>query len=403
VPDLISIDEARERVLDAARALGALATEEVALDATLGRVLSEDVESGLEVPPFDASAMDGYAVVSGPASEARVVGESRAGSPFDLDLEPGCAVKISTGAAVPRVATSAGVAVVPVERTEPGEDGHVRVPETRTGDNVRRAGEDVRAGQVVLRSGTEIGPAEAGVLASLGKASASCARRPRVALLVTGDELVEPGLPLGPGQINSSNVYALAALVERAGAEVVRREHVPDRPQATREALERALAAADVVCVSGGVSVGEHDHVKDALGELAVEQRFWGVALKPGKPTWFGARDGVLVFGLPGNPVSAMVTFQLFARPALRVLVGADPEPARGSALLDEPVRLSPRREQAVRVRLRATPDGWRAAPTGPQQSHLLTSMLGAGALALVPRGEGELAVGERVDIELLG
>jgi molybdopterin molybdotransferase len=142
--------------------------------------------------------------------------------------------------------------------------------------------------------------------------------------------------------------------------------------------------------------------VKDALAELGAEQRFWGVALKPGKPTWFGVRERTLAFGLPGNPVSAMVTFQLFALPALRALVGADPAPARGSALLDSPIGLSPRREQAIRVRLRADERGWHAAPTGPQQSHLMTSMLGASALALLPRGEGELAAGERVEIELL-
>jgi molybdopterin molybdotransferase len=156
-----------------------------------------------------------------------------------------------------------------------------------------------------------------------------------------------------------------------------------------------------VVCVSGGVSVGPHDHVKPALAELGVEQRVWGVSLRLGKPTWFGVRDERLVFGLPGNPVSAMVTFQLFARPALAALQGADPRVARARAVLDEPVERRPR-EQAVRCRLRAADDGWRAAPTGAQGSHVLTSMLGADALALIPAGEGALAAGERVAIELL-
>jgi molybdopterin molybdotransferase len=223
-----------------------------------------------------------------------------------------------------------------------------------------------------------------------------------VALLVTGDELAEPGAALAPGQIYSSNGWALAGLVERAGAELVLRESVRDSAEQTRGALARALEAADLVCVSGGVSVGEHDHVRGALAELGAEQRFWGVALKPGKPTWFGARAGVLAFGLPGNPVSAMVTFQLFARSALLALQGAAPGAARGEAILAEPVRLIPSREQAVRVRLEPGAEGWLATPTGEQGSHRLTSMLGAGALAMLPRGEGELAAGQRVTVELL-
>jgi molybdopterin molybdotransferase len=223
-----------------------------------------------------------------------------------------------------------------------------------------------------------------------------------VALLVTGDELVEPGQALGPGRIWSSNSYALPGQVERAGGRLVRRKSVPDRAEATGAALRAALAEADVTIVSGGVSVGPHDHVKDAFAALGVKERFWGVRLKPGKPTWFGVRDGGLAFGLPGNPVSAMVTFQLLVRPALLALQGASPDAARASAALDEPVARNARREQAIRCRLRAADDGWHAAPTGPQGSHVLTSMLGAGALALIPAGDGELAVGERVEIELL-
>jgi molybdopterin molybdotransferase len=196
------------------------------------------------------------------------------------------------------------------------------------------------------------------------------------------------------------------------GAEVVQSESVPDEPDATRAALERALAAADVVGVSGGVSVGEHDHVKGALSDLGVSERFWGVALQPGKPTWFGVAERssgdergpgrVLVFGLPGNPVSAMVTFHLFARPALQALQGAPAEPRAASAVLDEALRRNPRRDQMVRCALRALEDGWHAVSTGPQGSHVMTSMLGADALALVPRGEGEIAAGERVRVEFL-
>jgi molybdopterin molybdotransferase len=402
--ELIPIDEARARVLEAVRPLPA---EAVALGPALGRVLAEDVASTVDVPPFDNSAMDGFAVVAGPAAELRVVGESRAGHPAEAAVEPGAAVRISTGAALPAGAD----AVVPVERAESG-DGVVRVPESAPGANVRRAGEDVSRGQRVLEAGTRIGPAELGVLASLGRAEATCALRPRVALLVTGDELVGPGTPLEPGEIWSSNEFVLAGLVERAGAAPAGRERVPDSAEGTRAALARGLANADVVCISGGVSVGPHDHVKDQLAALGVEERFWGVRLKPGKPTWFGVLDThsgtreedrrVLAFGLPGNPVSALVTFVLFVAPALRALQGADPGVTRASAVLDSAVARNPGREEAVRCRLRAADDGWHAEPTGAQGSHMLTSVLGARALALIPAGEGELAAGERVDIELL-
>jgi molybdopterin molybdotransferase len=394
VADLRPISEARELVLAAVRPLPA---EDVPLTEALRRVLMEDVSSPLDVPPFDCSAMDGYAVIAGPGGERTIVAEARAGHPAAERVEPGTAVRISTGAAIPDGAD----AVVPVERTESAGET-VRVPETSAGDNVRRAGEDVRRGQLVLRAGTELGPAEVGVLASLGHPTATCAARPRVALLVTGDELAEPGEPLAEGRIFSSNAYALAGQVEAAGARLVRRETVPDDAARTRAALDRALKDGDVVCVSGGVSVGPHDHVKGALRELGVEERFWGVRLKPGKPTWFGVRGEALVFGLPGNPVSAMVTFQLFARPALRAMQGATPDADRATAILDEPVRRNPRREQAVRVRLRTDGDGWHAATTGDQGSHVLTSMLGAAGLALIPSGEGELAPGERVEVELL-
>jgi molybdopterin molybdotransferase len=221
-------------------------------------------------------------------------------------------------------------------------------------------------------------------------------------VVVTGDELVDPGAPLGPGQIRDSNAPALAALARAAGAQVTGARRVGDDFGATVDALRTALADADVVCISGGVSVGEHDHVKPALAELGVEEAFWGVALKPGKPTWFGTLGPRLVFGLPGNPVSAMVTFALFVRPALRVLAGADPGVPRVRARLGTPVPLHAKREQAIRCRLTPTDDGWRAEPTGPQGSHQISSMLGADALALVPRGDGTLEPGDQVIVEPL-
>ena len=392
---LIDIPEARRRGLEAVTPGPA---EEVPVAEAHGRVLAADVRAATDTPPFDSSAMDGFAVVAGPGGELPVVGESRAGRPAERALAPGEAIRISTGAAIPAGAD----AVVPVEEVTE-RDGRVVVPASEPGRNVRRAGEDMRAGAVVLRAGTVLGPAELAVAVAAGASLLRCAARPRVAVLCTGDELVEPGEPLGPGQIRDSNAYGLAALAERAGAVVVRRRIVPDEPEATRAALAEAIAAADVVCVSGGVSVGPHDHVKPALRALGVEERFWGVALKPGKPTWFGTTaGGTLVFGLPGNPVSAMVTFQLFAAPALRARCGADPSATRARAVLDVAVARHPRREQVLRCRLRAADDGWHVEPTRDQGSHILTSLLGAGAFALVPAGEGELAAGERVEIELL-
>jgi molybdopterin molybdotransferase len=393
--NLLAIEEARRLVLEAVRPLPA---EDVALLDALGRVLAEDVESPISVPPFDSSAMDGYAVIAGGPAQLDVVDESRAGHPAGATLQGGQAIAISTGAAVPEGAT----AVVPVEDTEQ-VDGRVSVPATEAGANIRRSGEDIQAGEVVLRAGERLGPAALGVAASVGRASLQCARRPRVALLVTGDELTDPGEPLRPGAIYSSNGYALSGQVERAGAEVVTRERVLDRADATLAALSAALGDADVVVVSGGVSVGPHDHVKGALEQLGAREVFWGVSLRPGKPTWFGSAEGSLAFGLPGNPVSAMVTFQLFVRPALAALQGADPSATRTTALLGAPVRRNPRREQAVRVRLAAGDQGWLATPTkGPQGSHVLTSMLGADALALIAPGEGDAAEGERVEVELL-
>jgi molybdopterin molybdotransferase len=394
VAELITIAEARRRVLEAVRPP---APETVPLQGALGRVLAADLRSPIDVPPFASSAMDGFAVAAGSAAELPVVGESRAGSPFERALEPGAAVRISTGATVPEGAD----AVVPVERAESlGE--RVRLPDRKPGANVRAAGDDVRAGDLVLRAGAALGPAEVAVAASLGSAGLECAPRPRVALVVTGDELVEPGTPLAPGQIYSSNGFALAGQAQRAGAELVSRETARDSFDETRATLEVALGAADVVCISGGVSVGPHDHVRPALEQLGVEERFWGVKLRPGKPTWFGVRDGVLVFGLPGNPVSAIVTFQLFARPALLALQGAAPEALRVEARLTEAMPRHSARDEAVRVRLEEAEGGRRAIPTGEQGSHQLTSMLGADGLAMIPAGEGEVAAGELVEVELL-
>lgn len=392
---MLTIAEATAAVLEATPVL---APERVALERALGRVLAEEVRSDGPLPPFDSSAMDGYAARSGPAAELAVAGESRAGHPAARPLGDGEAMIISTGAQIPDGADC----VVPVEHAQSLGMDRVRLPDRPVGANVRRAGDDVGADQPVLPAGVTLEPAEVAVLASLGHAEVLCGRRPRVAVLVTGDELIAPGEPLGPGQIRDSNAFALAGQAERAGADVVHRAIVRDEPEATVAALAAALDAADVVCVSGGVSVGPHDHVKPALARLGVRERFWRVALKPGKPTWFGTRGETLVFGLPGNPVSAMVTFHLFARPALRRQAGGDAADRRATAVLDVAVARQPGRDQVLRGRLEARDDGWHVVPTRAQGSHVLTSMVGADAFALVPAGDGEVAAGERVAVELL-
>jgi len=388
--DLLTIDQARAKVLGAVTALDAA---ELRIADALGRVLAEDVVAAHDVPGFANSAMDGFAIRGGPAGRAlRIVGESRAGTPSPVPVGDGEAVRISTGAALPDGAD----AILPAEDAEDRGDAVTPRVDVASGQHVRRAGEDLRAGATVLRAGTRLGPAELGLAVEAGRATVRCTRVPRVAVLATGDELVAPGDPLAPGQLHNSNAVTLGALARRAGAELVHTGEVADDASATREAIERALDGADVLLLTGGVSVGPHDHVKPALGALGVEEVFWRVALRPGKPLWFGRRGAQLVFGLPGNPVSAIVCFLLFARPALAAMQGVPRPPAPGRAVLGEPVPRQRGREEAVRVRLE---DG-RAMPTGPQGSHQLSSMLGADALAIVPRGDGEIAAGTEVEIE---
>jgi len=394
---LISIADARQAVL---AAIVRLPSEPVPVGIALGRTLAAPLAAAADVPPFGNSAMDGFAVrhdaSSGPLA---IVGEARAGRPAATAVGPGEAIRISTGAPLPDGAD----AVVRVEDTAES-DGRVTVAvPVPAGRNVRPAGDDLRAGERVLEAGARLGAAELGVAVAAGAGTLPCARRPRVAILCTGDELREPGAPLGPGEIHNSNAAMLAALAQQEGAEVVAAERVPDERAATEAAFAAALEAADLVIASGGVSVGPHDHVKPALAALGVQERFWRVSLQPGKPTWFGARGERLVLGLPGNPVSSYVTFLLFARPALRALQGAAaPLPPRERAALAGAL---PRREreQVVRVRLAtaaAPAPLLTATATGPQGSHITRSLLGADALAFVAPGDGEAAAGAVVPVE---
>jgi molybdopterin molybdotransferase len=395
--DLITIADARERVLRAAHPLG---TERVAIEAAHDRVLAADVTAVGNVPPFPCSAMDGYAIRHGGAGRTlTVVGESRAGTPAATGLGDGSAIRISTGGAIPLGAT----AVIPQENVEVLDGTILTQAAVMAGDHLRMAGEDMRSGQTVLRAGARLGAAELGAAVSAGAAELTVYRRPRVQVLCTGDELRAPGEPLGPGEIHNSNAPMLDALAAAEGAIAETARRLPDDRAATEAGLAAALDSADVVIVTGGVSVGPHDHVKPALAGLGVEEVFWRVALQPGKPTWFGRRGAVLVFGLPGNPVSAVVTFSLFVRPALARLQGrTDEHPLEPDAVLGAAVRRNPDREQAVRVRLERRNGKLVAMPNGPQGSHIVTSLLGADALAFIPAGEGELEAGAAVALERL-
>jgi molybdopterin molybdotransferase len=408
---LLEIEEARRLIIAAAAPLEG---EPVELASALGRVLAEDALAPDPVPAFDGSAMDGFALRAADLLGAtedhpvalQIVGESRAGTPAEVALGPGEAIAISTGAVIPDGADT----VVRVEDTRPGTSasasGEGRVVEilveAHVGTDVRYAGEDIQGGERVLARGTPLGPAELGVLASLGGARALCFRRPRLSLLVSGDELIGLGGPPRAGGVRDSNSLTISALAHRAGAEVVRVATVGDDPEATREALAASLPGVDMAIICGGVSVGVHDHVRPALSRLGAEEHFWGVALKPGRPTWFGTLGGTLIFGLPGNPVSAMATFLLLLQPALRRMLGLSPGASRISAVMDEDYSKPPGRAHAVRCALTTQKDGWHARPTGPQGSHILTSMLGADGLALIPTDSEGVRAGERVEVEPL-
>jgi molybdopterin molybdotransferase len=392
---LITVTRARELVLEAT---GRLDSERVEIASALNRIVTEDVRAAGDMPPFPCSAMDGFALRPGAAGRTLgVIGESRAGAPFGQHLDDGQAVRISTGAAVPSGAT----AVIRQEDVE-GDGTEIQtMTEIAEGDNVRYRGEDMPSGTAVLRAGTVLGATELAAAVAAGAASLSVARRPRVTILCTGDELRAPGEPLGPGEIHNSNAPMLAALAIRCGAKVEDGGRLPDYRAETESGLAEALEHSDLIVVSGGVSVGPHDHVKPALASLRVEEVFWRVALQPGKPTWFGRREGRLVFGLPGNPVSAAVTFSLFVRPALCALQGAHRYETRPwRAQLGVAVRRNPNREQALRVRLEQRDLLTVAFPNGPQGSNMVTSLLGADALAMIPPGNGELEAGSSVALE---
>jgi molybdopterin molybdotransferase len=394
---LIPIGDAQQLVVEHAPRLE---SELVTISSALGRVLTDDLLAAGDAPPFPCSAMDGYAVGSGPAGRhLSLVGESRAGAPSSIALADGQAIRISTGAAVPPGAA----AVIRQEDVRKHGEQIETLAAIADGQNVRGPGEDMRTGSAVLKAGTVLGATELGAAVAAGAAEVPVTRQPRVTVLCTGDELREPGEPLGAGEIHNSNEPMLEALALRCGAKLEPGQRLPDNRTETEAGLATALQQCDVLVISGGVSVGPHDHVRPALERLGAVEIFWGVALQPGKPTWFGIADRALVFGLPGNPVSAVVTFSLFVRGALAAMLGARSQacfPLQAS--LGCAVRRNPAREQALRVRLEQRDLLPIATPNGPQGSHIVTSLVGADALAMIPPGDGELAAGTTVALEPL-
>jgi molybdopterin molybdotransferase len=398
--------EAARRILHEVRRQPAL---RMPLDDALGAVLADDVVSGLDIPPWANSAMDGYATrgadVRGASEERpvrlKVVEQLPAGRFPSRTIGPGECARIFTGAPVPQGSDT----VIRQEDTDQGTEVVTILRDRDVGGNVRQAGEDIRKGRTVLTRGTELGPAQLGVLASLGVANPLVWRQPRVAILGSGDEIVDVDQPeeiLSGRKIASSNSHTLMALVRRAGAEPMNLGIARDSPESLREHLTRALDA-DLLVTTAGISVGEHDHLRAVLDELGAEQRFWRIRMRPGAPVGFGLLKDIPWIGLPGNPVSTMVTFELFVRPAIRTMAG-HPLPFRRTVpvRLAEPIQLKPRLQHFLRAVVTDGPNGPEARLTGPQGSGILSSMILANALLILPEGQLETPAGATVRAILL-
>jgi molybdopterin molybdotransferase len=397
VADLLSMEEALRLVLERVRPLP---SERVGLAEAAGRVLSGPALAAVDLPSFDSSAMDGYALRSADTPGELPIGfRIAAGRPAPRALEPGEAMAISTGGVVPAGAD----AVVPVEYVVE-HDNSVRIDEhAEAGAFVRPRGGDARRGDTVVGAGVRLGPAQLGALAAAGVSELTVARRPRAAVLTTGSELRLPGEELEPGQIYEANGPIVSAQLTSAGADVERLAPAADEPRAHREALASGLEA-DVLVTTGGVSVGPHDLVRSVGGELGVEEVFWRVAVKPGKPLWFGVRERTLVFGLPGNPVSSLVCFELFVRPAVLALQGAAvPGPHFAIGKLAGGLPRNRARDELARARSSIEEGEVVLRPVAGQESHMIVRAAEADALVLVPRGDGELAAGSAVRFLPLG
>lgn len=410
--ELMNVDDALARILSS---IARLEPETVPLAQALDRVLAHDISAGVDVPPFPTASMDGFGVIFDDVASAtqaspvqlRVIADVPAGRPFSGSIERGSAVRIMTGALVPETVDT----IIPVEATDANWRDQVDVPLEATvtirqhsdrGANIRWPGESIRRGQSVLRQGTLVSPAVLGLLASLGVDQVEVVRRPRVAILSTGDELVPPGQALQPGQIYESNGPTLAALVQTHGGEPILMPLVRDSANEVRLRFEQILALKpDAIITSAGVSVGTADYVRDTIAHMG-ELALWRINLRPGKPLAYGHIDHIPIFGLPGNPVSVMVTFDVLVRPALLTMAGHTVAIPLVEATLQDMVYSDGRRTY-VRVQLMQDAAGtWRAALTGTQSSGALISMALADGLMILPEGTRIAHPGERHMVRLL-
>ena len=395
---MISVRDGQNHILSAITAV--VAPELVPVTRALGRVLAEEFKAPIDVPPADNSAVDGYAVASAdiPPTGTRalvVVADLAAGSVFEGALAPGQALRIMTGAPMP-----AGADTVYPQEVVQRQGQHVRIGPLAKGANVRMRGEDVESGAIVIEAGTVLRPQEIGLMTSLGAWQVTVRRKPRVALMSTGDEVAEPGTPRRPGQIYDANRFTLRGSIEHCGGEVVDLGIVPDDRATLRARLVEAAAGADVVLSSGGVSVGVYDLVKEVLGEIGAID-FWQVAMQPGRPLAVGSIGGTAFFGLPGNPVASLLSFMLFVRPVIYKLGGRRslfPESWHARALEAMPKKVG--RTEYKRGILRFSGGAWEVRTTGPQGSGILSSMVAGNCLIVLDEARGDVAAGELVTVE---
>jgi molybdopterin molybdotransferase len=395
---MISVRDGQDHILS--RVAGPVAPELVPVTRALGRVLAEDFQAPFDVPPADNSAVDGYAVGSGdiPPSGTRlltVIADLAAGSVFDGTLASGQALRIMTGAPMPAGADT----VYPQENVERVDD-RLRIGPLAKGVNVRMRGEDVTAGAIVVEAGTVLRPQEIGLVTSLGAWQVAVRRRPRVAVMSTGDEVAEPGTPRRPGQIYDANRFTLRGAVEHCGGEVIDLGIVPDERDTLRARLREAATGADIVLTSGGVSVGVYDLVKAVLAEIGTID-FWQVAMQPGRPLAVGSIGDAAFFGLPGNPVASLLSFMLFVRPVLYKLGGRRtlfPDSWQARAL--QPMTKKAGRTEYKRGVLRFRDGNWEVRTTGPQGSGILFSMVAGNCLIVLDEARGDVAAGELVTVE---
>jgi molybdopterin molybdotransferase len=403
ISHMITVEEALQKVLSHIEPLG---SEKVSILKAVGRVMAEDIDANRDIPPFDNSGMDGYAVRSEDIQNAasnrpvrlEVIEDLPAGFISKKGLEEGKAIRIMTGAPIPEVADT----IVPVEDTRQEERFVVIFETVPPGEHIRRAGEDVKKGERVISRGDLIHPAEVGMLASVGRSSVSIYQRPLVAILCTGEELVDVDGHLEGVKIVSSNSYTLAAQVKDCGAIPIQLGIARDRKEEIKEKLLQGIRS-DVIISSAGVSVGDYDFVKEALNELGMEMIFWRVAMKPGRPVAFGLLQGKPVFGLPGNPVSSMVSFEQFVRPALLKMMGHRQlfRPVI-EAILKEDIRKRPGRRHFLRASVSFEKNDYFVTLTGAQGSGILKSMIKANGLVIIPEEREMVKAGEKVKVQLL-